>query len=88
MPVVSNILPILNLAIVDQLDLMRHQFSQIQIPPAVVDELKIDEERPGSLAIRDAIADGWIRVQPTSNTALIQLLKQTLDGGEKGGFNL
>ena len=60
MPVVSNTSPILSLAIVDQLDLSRQQFSQIQIPPAVLGELKTDEEQPGSLAIRDAIAAGWI----------------------------
>ena len=82
MPVVSNTSPILNLAIIGQLDLMRQQFSRIQIPPAVLDELKADEERPGSPAIRDAIASGWIQVQPTSNKALVQLLKQTLDNGE------
>lgn len=88
MLVVSNTSPILNLAIVSQLDLMRQQFSQIQIPPAVLGELKPDEERPGSLAIRDAIAAGWIQVQPTSNKALVQLLKQTLDGGEAEAISL
>ena len=54
MPIVSNTSPILNLAIVGQLDLLRQQFGQIQIPPAVLDELKIDEERPGSQAIDES----------------------------------
>ena len=39
MPTVSNTSPILNLAIVDRLALLRQQFGQIQIPPAVLDEL-------------------------------------------------
>lgn len=82
MPVVSNTSPILNLAIVGQLDLLRQQFGQIQIPPAVLDELKIDEERPGSRPIQAAIAAGWIQVQPVSNQSLVQLLWQSLDGGE------
>jgi predicted nucleic acid-binding protein len=72
----------LNLAIVGQIDLLCRQFGQIQIPPAVLDELKIDEERPGSEPIQAAIAAGWIQVQPVSNQPLVQLLRQTLDGGE------
>jgi hypothetical protein len=88
MPVVSNTSPILNLAIVARLDLLRQQFGQIQIPPAVLDELKIDEERPGSQPIKAAIIAGWIQVQPVSNQTLIQLLKQTLDGGEAEAISL
>jgi predicted nucleic acid-binding protein len=82
MLVVSNTSPILNLAIVGQLDLLRQQFGQIQIPPIVLYELKIDEERPGSQLIQAAIVAGWIQIQPISNQPLVQLLKQTLDGGE------
>jgi hypothetical protein len=88
MPIVSNTSPILNLAIVDQLDLLRQQFGQVQIPPAVLDELKIDEERPGSQPIQSAIAAGWIQVQPVSNQPLVQLLRQTLDGGEAEAITL
>lgn len=82
MPVVSNTSPILNLAIIDQLELLRQQFGYVQIPPAVLDELKIDEARPGSQLIQAAIADNWIQVQPVSNLSLVGLLSQTLDGGE------
>jgi len=60
MPVVSNTSPILNLAIVDQLVLLRQQFGEILIPNAVLDELKVSEERPGSPVIREAISSGWI----------------------------
>lgn len=88
MPIVSNTSPILNLAIVGQLDLVCQQFSQVQIPLAVLNELKTDEERPGSPAIRDAIAAGWLQVRPTSDTRLVQLLKQTLDSGEAEAISL
>jgi len=57
---VSNTSPILNLAIVDQLVLLRQQFGEILIPNAVLDELKVSEERPGSPVIREAISSGWI----------------------------
>ncbi len=54
MPVVSNTSPILNLAIVARLELLRRQFGKILIPNAVLEELKVNEERPGSQAIRKA----------------------------------
>lgn len=41
MPVVSNTSPILNLAIVDQLVLLRRQFGEVLIPNGVLDELKV-----------------------------------------------
>jgi uncharacterized protein len=41
MPVVSNTSPILNLAIVNQLVLLRRQFGEILIPNTVLDELKL-----------------------------------------------
>jgi len=82
MPVVSNTSPVLNLAIVDQLELLRRQFNEILIPIAVSEELKVGEERPGSQAIRAAISLGWMKTQEVSNEPLAQLLKQTLDRGE------
>lgn len=82
MPVVSNTSPILNLAIIGHLNLLRQQFGEIQIPAIVLQELKISEARPGSQVIQDAIASGWIQLQPVENQALVQVLRQTLDGGE------
>lgn len=82
MPVVSNTSPILNLAIVDQLTLLDRQFDEILIPSAVLDELKISEERSGSQAMREAISSGWIQSREVNNDSLAQLLKQTLDRGE------
>jgi hypothetical protein len=82
MPVISNTSPILNLAIVDRMKLLRQQFGEILIPHAVLDELKVNEELPGSQAIREAISSGWIQIQAVSNEPLAQLLKQTLDRGE------
>ncbi|HSM81802.1 MAG TPA: DUF3368 domain-containing protein [Nodosilinea sp.] len=71
-----------------QLNLLRLQFGQIQIPPAVLNELKTDEARPGSTPIQAAIADGWIQVQPINNPTLAQLLTQTLDQGEAEAISL
>lgn len=62
MPIVSNTSPILNLAIIGQLHLLRKQFGEIRIPPAVFEELRIEDDLPGSQALRDAISSGWLLV--------------------------
>lgn len=82
MPVVSNTSPILNLAIVGQLELIRQQFKQVQIPPVVLTELKVQENRPGSEEIQAALKSGWIQVQEINSPFLVRLLQQTLDRGE------
>jgi uncharacterized protein len=83
MLVVSNTSPILNLAIIGHLNLIKDQFVQVIVPPGVLAELKINEDRPGSLAMQAAIAEGWIQVQPlTQSQTIVQLLRQTLDHGE------
>ncbi|PSM46956.1 DUF3368 domain-containing protein [Chroococcidiopsis sp. CCALA 051] len=82
MPVVSNTSPILNLAIIGQLKLMHQQFGQVQIPPAVLSELKVQEERPGSSEIQASLKAGWIEVQEINSPLSVQLLQQTLDRGE------
>ncbi len=57
MGVVSNTSPILNLAIINQLQLLRQQFSEVLIPPAVLAELKL---RPNSQAARPSGKPGKV----------------------------
>ena len=82
MPVVSNTSPLLNLAIIGRLCLVRQQFGQIQIPPAVMTELRVEESLPGSQLLREAIEEGWLMVQKVTARALVQLLQRDLDRGE------
>ncbi len=88
MSVVSNTSPLLNLAIIGQLSLLRQQFGQIQIPPAVLTELRVEEALPGSEEIREALAIGWLQVQEVNNQSLVQLLKRDLDQGESEAIAL
>lgn len=88
MPVVSNTSPILNLAIIGQLELLHQQFGQVQIPLAVLSELKVQEDRPGSREIQAALNVGWIEVQQVSSQLSVQLLQQVLDQGESEAINL
>ena len=83
MPVVmSNTSPVLNLAIIGQLSLLREQFGEIWIPAAVWEELRVEENLPGSQAVREALAAGWLRVEEVKNQALAQVLQRDLDRGE------
>ena len=48
MLVVSNTSPILNLAIIDRLSLIREQFTTVIIPKGVLEELRVGEKLPGN----------------------------------------
>lgn len=82
MPVVSNTSPLLNLAIIDSLFLLPQQFGQVFIPQAVLTELKVDQDLPGSSALRQALDQGWIIPKSVSNPALVRILQQQLHRGE------
>ena len=88
MPVVSNTSPILNLAIVGRLDLLRLQFKQVIIPPAVVAELRTDTEFPGASTIREALESGWLTVVALRDANLERALALELDEGEAGTIAL
>ncbi len=82
MLVISNTSPVMNLAIVGQLELLQKRFNEVIIPEAVVEELKLDTDYSGTDKIRDAISAGWIRVEKVKNIQLTQALKRELDNGE------
>ncbi len=82
MPVVSNTSPILNLAIIGEIHLLREQFEEILIPEAVLEELRVEEDLPGSQAIRDAMKLGWIRTAAVEEDTLIRAMQRDLDRGE------
>ncbi len=88
MPVVSNTSPILNLAIVGKLELLRIQCENILIPPAVLRELRVDEDLPGSKLIIEAISDGWLKVLEPENLLLTKALQLHLDLGESAAISL
>ena len=88
MAVVSNTSPVMNLAIIGELAVLREQFAQVWIPLAVVDELRLDQPLPGNDAVRDAIAAGWLMPRATERTDLVTVLRQSLDAGESEAIAL
>lgn len=79
---VSNTSQLLNLAIVGQFSLVRQQFGVIRIPPAVLEELRIEEDLPGSQAVKEALEDGWLKVEEVEDQLFIKALQSDLDKGE------
>jgi len=42
----------------------------------------VEEDLPGSHAVREAIDVGWLRVEEVEDHALVKILQRDLDGGE------
>lgn len=81
-PIVADTGPLIALARVGRLDLLRRLYRQVVIPPAVHGELAIGSGRPGATALADALAAGWISVQLVADHRAVLELGQDLDLGE------
>lgn len=88
MPIVSNTSPILNLAIIGQLDLLRQQFAEVLIPSAVRAELKPETTFPGATAVQQALQAEWLRVAELKDVHLARALALDLDEGEAAAIAL
>ena len=82
MLVVSNTSPVLNLAIIGRLDLLQQQFDKVWLPQAVTDELRIEEDLPGSVAVRAARQARWLLTERVRDQVRVAILRRDLDGGE------
>lgn len=88
MLVVSNTSPILNLAIIDRLGLLKGQFGCVYMPEMVLKELRIHEELPGSAKIRTAVDEGWLRSQRIDDASFARVMALQLDAGEAAAIAL
>jgi len=75
--VVSNSSPIMNLAAIGRLDLIKHKFGKVVIPDAVWRELVIDGK--GKKGVEDIEKSDWIKVQPVRDKALVKVLAKDID---------
>ena len=82
MRAVSNTSPISNLASIDRLDLLQHQFDQVLIPEGVSAELAAHPDHDANRNIQAAIRKGWIKVAKPKNSALLRALLLQLHQGE------
>ena len=79
MIVVSDISPIVNLAFIGQLDLLRRLYNRVVIPQAVDDEIAKGSDQSGIAEIR---MFDWIEIKQVTNQAMVASLELELDRGE------
>lgn len=79
-PVVSDTSPLLNLALIGRLDLVRRQFARVTVPEEVWDELLAGED--GVEALRSLKTDETLEVVSTEKDPLFTEFQHSLDRGE------
>lgn len=80
MVVVSNTSPIVNLAAIGQIDLLRELFGAITIPPAVYEEIAVQGAgRPGAESVE---SESWIVTEPVEDLRLVHTLEREVHRGE------
>lgn len=78
--VVADTSPLLNLALIDRLELVRDQFSTVVVPEQVWAELLNGEN--GTDALRAAQDGGVLEITPIEQTPLLEEFRRNLDAGE------
>ncbi len=80
MTVVSNTSPIINLAAIGQLDLLRERYTTIHIPDAVYREITVyGAGRPGDVEVRTS---AWVVRRTVADSAYVERLRRLVDRGE------
>jgi len=80
MSIVSNASPLINLARIGKLDLLRQLYHELTIPNAVWHEVVVEGAgQPGADQVKNAV---WIKTQAATNKHLVRALQQELDEGE------
>ena len=74
--------PLIGLARVDKLDLLRLLYGSVVVPPAVREELGIESGYPGATVLSAAFAERWITVQSSQGLVIATELAGSLDPGE------
>jgi len=80
MKIVSNSSPLINLARIGKLGLLRELYGELIIPEAVWHEVVVEGSgQPGADEVKGA---DWIKAQVVTNRDLKRALQQELDAGE------
>ena len=80
--VIADAGPLIGLARIGRLNLLRKLFGTIAIPPQVFHELELSSDRPGTKAILEAIDSGWIKLEKIKNPNKLSRLHLLVDAGE------
>ena len=81
-PFVADAGPLIALARVEKLQLLRRLFGDGLIPPAVHRKIQAGSGRPGATGIGEAVSAGWLRVASLGDDAQAADLVRIVDAGE------
>ena len=70
------------MALIDRLTLIKEQFGKVSITQAVLNELRVEENLPGSKLMKNALESGWIQVEEVHDSPILRVLNRDLDKGE------
>lgn len=84
--VVADASPLIGLAKIGQVELLRHLFQQILIPSGVAAELRLGSALPGAAALTPANASGWLQIRVVEHVS--GALLATVDRGEAKAITL
>ena len=80
--IVADAGPLIALARIGQIELLRRIYGEVLIPSAVLDELALSSGRPGAIVLEDAVKSGWILKQCATLKAAVAELTPFLGRGE------
>jgi hypothetical protein len=80
MIVISNTSPLINLARIRKIHLLRQLYTEVLIPKAVWQETVVDGA--GQAGAEEIQTADWIKVHEVANQPLVTVLRQDLDAGE------
>ncbi len=80
--IVADAGPLIALARIEHLELLRQRYGEILIPPAVLTELALESQKPGTALLKQAVLSGWLQVVEVSHSNDYSRLTLLLDVGE------
>lgn len=86
--VVADAGPLIGMARIGQLDLLKQLYGKILIPTQIFAELKLSSTRPGARIVAQAIETGWIKCITVYNPGKVMKLSRVVDAGEAEAIQL
>lgn len=80
--VVADAGPLIGLARIGYLELLRQLYDTVAVPPQVVTELRLSEGRPGSQVLQAAMDAGWLKEKGLQDGEELWRLSLLVDPGE------
>ena len=80
--IVADASPLIGLARLDRLFILRQLYQTVLVPPRVLTELSIESDLPGARRLGTALAEDWLRSAPLERSDELTVLYDLLDAGE------